>query len=52
MKKNYETPSIEVVAFQYRDQVVAASGRCTVEGNYKFYVDNCDKDDATVERNN
>ena len=26
MKKTYETPSIEVVAFQYRDQVVAASG--------------------------
>ena len=33
MKKTYETPSIEVVAFQYRDQVVAASGtqiKCTV----------------------
>ena len=26
MKKTYETPSIEVVKFQYRDQVVAASG--------------------------
>ena len=25
MKKSYETPSIEVVKFQYRDQVVAAS---------------------------
>lgn len=25
MKKTYETPSIEVVKFQYRDQVVAAS---------------------------
>ena len=33
MKKTYETPSIEVVAFQYRDQVVAASG-CTVTINY------------------
>lgn len=30
MKKTYETPSIEVVAFQYRDQVVAASGPCSV----------------------
>lgn len=30
MKKTYETPSMEVVKFQYRDQVVAASGeRCT-----------------------
>lgn len=26
MKKTYETPSVEVVKFQYRDQVVAASG--------------------------
>jgi hypothetical protein len=25
MKKTYETPSVEVVKFQYRDQVVAAS---------------------------
>ena len=28
MKKTYETPSIEVVKFQYRDQVVVASGNC------------------------
>lgn len=28
MKKTYETPSAEVVKFQYRDQVVAASS-CT-----------------------
>ena len=26
MKKTYETPSVEVVKFQYRDQVVVASG--------------------------
>lgn len=26
MKKTYKTPSVEVVKFQYRDQVVAASG--------------------------
>ena len=25
MKKTYETPSVEEIAFQYRDQVVAAS---------------------------
>lgn len=25
MKKTYEAPSIEKIAFQYRDQVVAAS---------------------------
>lgn len=32
MKKNYETPSIEKIAFQYKDQVVVASiitGACT-----------------------
>ena len=30
MKKTYETPSVEVVKFQYRDQVVVASGVCYV----------------------
>ena len=38
MKKTYETPSIEVVKFQYRDQVVAASGCGSVyinEGEYQ-----------------
>lgn len=30
MKKDYMSPSVEVVKFQYRDQVVAASGKaCT-----------------------
>lgn len=28
MKKAYVTPEIEKVEFQYRDQVVAASGKC------------------------
>lgn len=28
MKKVYETPAVEKVAFQYRDQVVVASGAC------------------------
>ena len=31
MKKNYETPSVELVKFQYSDQVVAQSGICTVK---------------------
>ena len=26
MKKSYETPSVEKITFNYRDQVVAASG--------------------------
>ena len=34
MKKTYETPSIEVVKFQYRDQVVVASAACTVTSHY------------------
>lgn len=29
MKKPYETPSAEKIAFNYRDQVVAASGGIT-----------------------
>ena len=35
MKKTYETPSVEVVKFQYRDQVVVASGggACTQHYN-------------------
>lgn len=31
MKKAYETPEVEVVKFQYRAQVVAASGTTTCE---------------------
>lgn len=52
MKKTYETPSVEVVKFQYRDQVVVASGgRCTVEGEYKHYVGECSSDDASANYN-
>lgn len=32
MKKSYETPSVEKIKFNYRDQVVAASGDA-VTGN-------------------
>jgi hypothetical protein len=31
MKKSYETPSVEVVKFQYSDQVVARSVGCDVQ---------------------
>ena len=42
MKKTYETPSIEVVKFQYRDQVVVASG-CIVssENSHETSTLNC-----------
>lgn len=34
MKKTYETPSVEKIAFQYRDQVVVASGNGSCEPIY------------------
>ena len=30
MKKDYAAPSAELVKFEYKDQVVASSGRCGV----------------------
>lgn len=43
MKKNYETPSVEKVAFQYRDQVVVASGREPQLGSmWQASTQNCD----------
>ena len=36
MKKNYETPSVEIVKFQYSDQVVAESG-CKVSSGHTGY---------------
>lgn len=33
MKKPYETPSVEIVKFQYSDQVVAASG-CEISSGH------------------
>lgn len=36
MKKMYETPEVEVVKFQYRDQVVVASGgyQCVINWDH------------------
>ncbi len=36
MKKNYETPSVEVVEFRYSDQVVAKSG-CDSQWTYNTH---------------
>ena len=52
MKKTYETPSVEVVKFQYRDQVVVASGRCIVQGEYSHYKGECGSSDASANYNN
>ena len=35
MKKSYETPSVEKIAFRYRDQVVAASGEQSLTEEFK-----------------
>ena len=43
MKKNYEKPTVEVVKFQYRDQVVAASGSFICGTQYHF-----ERDDGCV----
>ncbi len=34
MKKSYEAPSAEIIKFNYRDQVVAASGLLSNSGCY------------------
>ena len=48
MKKSYETPSVEVVKFQYRDQVVAASGinmhKCTKVNTHENDIVKCESE--------
>ncbi len=39
MKKQYEAPCVEIVKFQYSDQVVAKSGGCAME--YRFNGNPC-----------
>ncbi len=39
MKKAYETPSVEVVKFNYNDQVVVASGCGAIWVNTGTYTD-------------
>ena len=36
MKKTYEKPTVETVKFQYRDQVVVASGSTCSVTNVRF----------------
>ena len=51
MKKIYETPSIEKIAFQYRDQVVAASG-CISYGDWSHDKGECTKQDSDANHTN
>ena len=43
MKKTYETPAVEKIAFQYRDQVVVASGghTCVIQWTNNSGENNC-----------
>ena len=52
MKKTYETPSVEKIAFQYRDQVVAASGNTNCESRYENTGENECTDQIWVEHVN
>lgn len=54
MKKTYEKPTVETVKFQYRDQVVVASGgsKCVVSGEYSHYKGECGSGDASETYNN
>lgn len=50
MKKTYETPTVEVVKFQYRDQVVVASGNSTCESKWvNEGVNSCTSGNAHME---
>lgn len=54
MKKTYEKPTVETVKFQYRDQVVVASGgyKCVVSGSYTHYKGECGSGDASATYDN
>lgn len=53
MKKTYETPTVEVVKFQYRDQVVAASGNGNCEDKWvNVGTGSCTSGNAHLERLN
>lgn len=53
MKKNYETPAVEVVEFNYSDQVVAISGCLVQYGElHDIGVNDCRKPIETGEKTN
>ena len=51
MKREYKTPSVEVVKFQYRDQVVASSGCDIIWINIKDTSGQCTDSKEFRERN-
>lgn len=50
-KKTYETPEAEKMLFNYRDQIVVASG-CIVSGSYSHEKDICSSNDASADYTN
>ena len=42
MKKVYETPKVEKMAFNYSDAVVASNGNCHTEGNHGWNDMGCE----------
>lgn len=44
MKKRYETPTVEKIRFNYRDQVVAASGTSVPDSGFRrtIFSGGCD----------
>ena len=53
MKKVYETPAVEKVEFQYRDQVVVASGgEPPIANFYEGSSGNCDYDEEDYQNSN
>ena len=44
MKKSYQSPSVDVVMFEYRDQVVVASGCDTIGGRTGYLSEGCKED--------
>lgn len=49
MKKTYETPSVDKIAFNYRDQVVATSGNAgSVPPGRTIFSDACNVQDMLV----
>lgn len=51
MKREYKAPSVEVVKFQYRDQVVASSGCDIIWINVKDANGQCTNPEMFRERN-
>ncbi len=48
MKKCYDTPAVDVVKFEYKDQVVAASGCYPIVSNQGTVTEGCKTEGSTT----